>query len=238
MTKIVIGPRSGMNWIPLSSIEKPCPFAGSAVGVVRAWVEDHLTSSAPELGRDGPICPYVGPSIRRDLMWVGRIPGIRPLPDFVRLVLADALEVFPRLPPVDGGAAVLRTLITALPDLCDHSLIDELHAELKTEFVARATMLGQFYPGCAQPGLWNKDFHPLDAPIPMLVVRSMMATDFPFLLERPEWMSAYVKKFAPALPAHVRHAVVRRLTANPDTKVAAYRAAPDDEPMPAGRRAD
>jgi hypothetical protein len=27
----------------------------------------------------------------------------------------------------------------------------------------------------------------------MLVVRNMMTTDFPFLLERQEWMSVYVK---------------------------------------------
>jgi hypothetical protein len=96
-------------------------------------------------------------------------------------------------------------------------------------------MLGQFYPGCDQPGLWNKDFHPLDAPIPMLVVRTMMSTDFPFLLARPEWMTAYVKKFAPSLPAHVRDAVVSRLTAQPGTDVAAYEVRPEAEPVPAGR---
>ncbi|MEV6273668.1 DUF6875 domain-containing protein [Nocardia sp. NPDC051832] len=231
MTKIVIGPRSGMNWIPLSMNEIP-PFTRATVEILRGWAEDHLTEHSPALGRDGPVCPYVGPSIRRDLMWIGRIPGARPRPADVRLVLSDALELFPELPPVEGGAAVLRTLITALPELRDYALIDDLHAELKTEFVARGFMLGQFYPGCDQPGLWNKDFHPLDSPIPMLVVRTMMTTDFPFLLARPEWMTAYVKKFAPSLPAHVRHAVVSRLTA-PGPDVQAYELRPEPEPVPA-----
>ncbi|MEU8897090.1 DUF6875 domain-containing protein [Nocardia sp. NPDC048505] len=222
MTKIVIGPRSGMKWIPLSKNEIPSPCTRSAVDIVRGWAQDHLTEHTPALGRDGPVCPYVGPSIRRDLMWIGRIPGARPAPAYVRRVLADALALFPDLPPVEGGAAALRTLITALPDLREYTLIDELHAELKTAFVAQGFMLGQFYPGCDQPGLWNKDFHPLDSPIPMLVVRTMMATDFPFLLARPEWMTAYVKKYAPGLPAHVRHAVVSRLIAPPGTEIPAY----------------
>ncbi|MEV0298178.1 DUF6875 domain-containing protein [Nocardia sp. NPDC050710] len=202
---------------------------------VRGWAHEYLTAPDPDLGRDGPVCPYVGPSVRRDLMWIGSIPGARPWPSFVRLVFDDALELFPKLPPAEGGGAVLRTLITVFPDLRDFSLIDEIHEELKTGFVERGTMFGQFYPGCSQPGLWNKDFRPLDAPIPMLVVRTMMATDFPFLLERPEWMSSYVKKFAPALPAHVRNVVVDRLITSVRDEVPAYEIQPGAEPVPAAR---
>ncbi|MFX0580328.1 DUF6875 domain-containing protein [Nocardia nepalensis] len=231
MTKIVIGPRSGMNWVPLSMTEMPCPFTRGAMDMVRTWAEDHLMAEDPELGRDGPVCPYVGPSIRRDLMWVGRVPGARPWPSFVRLVLSDAMQLYPTLPPTDGDAAVLRTLIAVLPDLKDYTLIDELHAELKSAFVARGVMLGQFYPGCAEPGLWNKDYRPFDAPIPMIVVRDMMATDFPFLVAKPEWMSAYFEKFAPALPAHVRHVVVSRLTASSITDVEAYHLEPEADPI-------
>ncbi|MET7772349.1 DUF6875 domain-containing protein [Nocardia sp. NPDC005366] len=222
MTKIVIGPRSGMYWFPLSATEIESDFTGAAIAVIRNWAGEYLTAPHPALGRDGPVCPYAAPSMRRDLMWIGRIPGAHPWPDFVRLVLADAKDLYLGLPPTGGGAAVLRALITVFPDLHDYSLIDELHRELKTGFVELGTMLGQFYPGCAQPGLWNKDFHPLDAPIAMLVVRTMMATDFPFLVERPEWMSSYVKKFAPALPAHVRKAVVSRLIAGRGPEVPVY----------------
>ncbi|TQM28529.1 DUF6875 domain-containing protein [Nocardia bhagyanarayanae] len=222
MGEIVIGPQSGMNWFPLSETDIPCPRTKSTVDSVRTWAESYLTDHVPELGREGPVCPYVRPSLRRDLMWVGRVPGVRPWPSYVRLVIEDALELFGRLAPTEGGGSALRAIVTALPDLRDFSLIDRLHDELKSRFVERGFMLGQFYPGCKEPGLWNKDFHPLDTPIPMLVVRSMMATDFPFLLGRPEWMAAYVKKFAPTLPAHVRHVMVSRLTASSDTDVPAY----------------
>ncbi|MEU0507217.1 DUF6875 domain-containing protein [Nocardia sp. NPDC005998] len=95
MIKIVIGPRSGMNWVPLSMTEMSCPFARSALDVVRMWAEDHLTADNQELGRDGPVCRYVTPSMRRDLMWVARAFGAHPWPSIVRLVPSDAME--PRL---------------------------------------------------------------------------------------------------------------------------------------------
>ncbi|MBW0274550.1 hypothetical protein ATM97_21445 [Nocardia sp. MH4] len=211
-----------MSWYPLSTATESSRFTQATLDGVRAWARDHLTQPLGEIGRDGPVCPYVGPAMRRDLIWVGRVAGARPWPAYVRLVLSDALELFPKLPPDVGGAAVLRCLVTAMPELHDYTLIDDLHDQLKSEFVERGLMLGQFYPGCTQPGLWNREYHPLDSPIPMLVVRTMMATDFPFLIARPEWMSAYVKKFAPGLPAHVRRVVVGRLIANASTEVPAY----------------
>ncbi|MGS2808918.1 DUF6875 domain-containing protein [Nocardia sp. MW-W600-9] len=223
MTEVIFGSRSGMSWFPLStSTTESSRFTQATLDGIRGWAREYLTQPLAEIGRDGPVCPYVGPAMRRDLIWVGRVAGAQPWPAYVRLVLSDALELFPKLPPATGGATVLRCLVTALPELPEYTLIDDLHDQLKSEFVERGLMLGQFYPGCTQPGLWNRNYHPLDAPIPMLVVRTMMATDFPFLLARPEWMSAYVKKFAPGLPAHVRRVVVDRLIANASTEVPAY----------------
>ncbi|WP_433680723.1 DUF6875 domain-containing protein [Nocardia sp. CA-119907] len=122
MIKIVNGPRSGMNWVPLSMTEMPCPFTRNAMDVVRMRAEDYSTADNRDLGRDGPVCPYVAPSMRRDLMWVGRIPDARPWPSFVRLVLSDAMELYRTPPPIEGGAAVPRTLITVLPDPQDYKL--------------------------------------------------------------------------------------------------------------------
>lgn len=230
MSERVIGPRSGLQWVSFGDTGSSCPAARSTVAAFRSWAESFLTQPSDELGRDGPVCPYVRPSMRRDLLWLAQVPAAVPRPMWVRAIIKDALEMYPQLPTGNGSStSVLRALITVFPNLTDYSLIDEIHAEFKTEFVEQGTMLGQFYPGCDQPGLWNKDFRPLDAPMPMLVVRSMMTTDFPFLLGKPEWMNAYVRKFAPMLPAHVRAVMVGRLTARPEAYVPAYREPQDDE---------
>ncbi|WP_373862461.1 DUF6875 domain-containing protein [Nocardia acidivorans] len=230
MSERVIGPRSGLQWVSLGDAGSTCPAARSTVAAFRSWADSFLTRPSDELGRDGPVCPYVRPSMRRDLLWLAQVPAAEPRPLWVRAIIEDALEVYSELPTGNGSStSVLRGLITVFQNLADYSLIDEIHAEFKTKFVERGAMLGQFYPGCDQPGLWNKEFRPLDAPMPMLVVRSMMTTDFPFLLDKPEWMNAYVRKFAPGLPAHVRAVMVGRLTARPDSWVPAYEEQREDE---------
>ncbi|MFI6363529.1 DUF6875 domain-containing protein [Nocardia sp. NPDC050630] len=45
------------------------------MGVVRTWAEEHLSAQDPDMSRDGPVCPYVAPSMSRDLMWVARTNG-------------------------------------------------------------------------------------------------------------------------------------------------------------------
>ena len=223
MSSTVMGPRSGLRWVSLSEAGEAGSAARRVTDIFRGWAAEFLTRPSSELGRDGPVCPYVRPSMTRDLLWIARVPGPRPRPEWLRTIMSDALEVYPQLPTGNGrSTSVLRALVTVFPDLDRYSVIDSVHLEFKTRFVERGAMLGQFYPGCDQPGLWNRDFRPLDAPLPMLIVRPMMTTDFPFLLERPEWMNAYVRKFAPSLPAHVRAVVVRRLTSQPGAEVPAY----------------
>ncbi|AHD19712.1 hypothetical protein Y013_02825 [Rhodococcus pyridinivorans SB3094] len=125
--------------------------------------------------------------------------------------MEDQFDLYTTLSREDDRDRSLKTLVTVLPDLTGFEVIDVVHTEFKSRFVEHGFMLGQFYPGCTQPGLWNHDFHPLDAPLPMLVARHMMTTDFPFLVGRQEWLCAYFKKFAPALPSTLRLTIAKRM---------------------------
>jgi hypothetical protein len=57
------------------------------------------------------------------------------------------------------------------------SVIDELQRRLEPGFVARGLMIGAFHPGSSRPGLRNPDFRPFRAPVPLLVVRALVAAD-------------------------------------------------------------
>ena len=56
-------------------------------------------------------------------------------------------------------------------------------------------MLGDFHPFSQSPGIHNPDFRPLKSPIPMLVIRHMVISDWLFLLEKNEWLQAWFARF-------------------------------------------
>ncbi|RMI30540.1 hypothetical protein EBN03_20890 [Nocardia stercoris] len=214
MSETIVGRRSGIRWIPISDIEGCPPNEHGSLESLRMWIESFLTQPNPDLGRTGNVCPFTGPALERGMLWVGCMRGHRADIDALRGIVRDEFDIYPTLPAGrDASTSVLRAIITVLPEDTDYRIIDDVHQEFKSRFVDRGTMLGQFYPGCPQPGLWNKEFRPLSAPLPMLAVRTMVPSDFPFLAERPEWIDAYLRKFGSQLSAHARAAVADHLAA-------------------------
>ncbi|WP_280266868.1 DUF6875 domain-containing protein [Nocardia wallacei] len=206
------GTRSGVRWWNVYSDGEGWEREGPAAAVFTRWVDEHLVRPHPDLGRDGPVCPFVRHSVTRELVWAGLVPGgDRLTVTDVRPIIDDALETYRGLRGENPTEAKSLTLVTAFPELTRYDLIDAVHQARKTEVVAQGLMLGQFYPGCAVPGLWNRDFRPLDAPVPMLVLRAMMSTDFPFLAARSDWLYSYFTQVAPNLPGKLRRAIADRM---------------------------
>lgn len=179
--------------------------------LLRGWACGYLIQPHPDLGRSGPVCPFTHPSISRGLFWVGFIDGCDVgLPQMTEAV-DEIFSAFPALPPTDGDDALLKAVLLVFPDVLDYSLIEEAQREGKSKFVQEGLMLGQFYPGCTTPGLRNKAFPALDAPLPILAVRNMVGSDFPFLAQRSEWVDAYLKKFAHQIPGPVRSRITEKV---------------------------
>ncbi|WP_068157652.1 DUF6875 domain-containing protein [Rhodococcus phenolicus] len=207
----VRGPRSG---IELGSL-----FDGFGTdehpraGELRRWAVDFLCAPHEDLGRTGPVCPFAGPSITRRLFWAAFVPGTDVGEDRMRAVADDLAELFPELPPDSGADAALKAVVVVFPDLTDYDVIERVQNERKSDFVLQGLMLGQFYPGCTVSGLRNSAFRALDAPLPMLAVRHMVGSDFPFLAADRDWVLAYLKKFAGSVPSTVRTEIAEKLAA-------------------------
>ncbi len=74
-------------------------------------------------------------------------------------------------------------------------VIDGLHRELKPDYVRDGFMIGEFHPVCPSPGLHNRDFRPLQAPVPMLVIRHITKWDAPFMTGSNAYIAAYLAHF-------------------------------------------
>lgn len=190
---------------------------------IATWAVEFLNAPNQQLGRRGPVCPYTRLSMDDNcflLAWAGGehdVQSVESTVDQYRRWFMELLE--------QPGRAHrhLLTILVVLPgfDLTDSGPLDALQGRLKDAFVREGLMVGQFHPHCAQSGLWNEDFRPLKAPLPLLAIRRMVASDLPFLLDSASHLSAYLGRFAPGIPSHVRRLLVARVTKTADQETVA-----------------
>ena len=179
------------------------------------WTESFLVKSNRDLGRAGPVCPFVRPSLDRGTFWLTAVKTSR------MDVLADAMMFyrnwFLEMEPVAGEQSVYKTILVLLPHLdpadCGE-LLDGLQAQLKPDFIRQELMIGQFYPKCDEPGVRNSSFRPLRSPCPLMAIRKITSGDIVFMKERdgsynPEYLQHYLMAFAGDLP----HSFMKELTA-------------------------
>ncbi|KZE43292.1 hypothetical protein AVW09_00690 [Microbacterium sp. T32] len=186
-------------------------MAAEMIPTIHEWAISFLTRPHEMLGRAGAVCPFTKPSLDRQMFWAGVDDAHYTTPDQLVGLMEGMADQFIELPGEAGKDAIFKVALVVLPNVTDYALIDRAHASLKDRFVSQGLMIGQFYPGCTVGGLWNPEFKPLDAPLPMLVIRHMVVTDFPFLVGSREWMDIFLRKFAPSIPSPVRAAMVQHL---------------------------
>ncbi|GAA2853630.1 hypothetical protein GCM10010517_11480 [Streptosporangium fragile] len=188
---------------------------GASLRRIVTWAREYLCRPHEALGRKGPVCPYAQTALDRGTFYLGVHPG-RPDGPGAVTALAGYRDWFPRLVSPPGVSPQYRTILVLFPDLPEAeaaAVIDHAQAALKSRYVAGGLMIGEFYPGPPpKAGLWNPDFRPLGSPVPLLAIRHMVPTDFPFLRDDPEQVASYLARFGDRPPAALR-AEVRAVAA-------------------------
>ncbi len=172
------------------------------------WAHEYLSRPHPFLGREGPVCPYAQAAMGKALFLLTVCPGR----DFDEETIAETVmkyrDWFLEIQPQSGADALYKTILILFPDLPLSQvprLIDQTQKRLKPEYVKKGLMIGEFHSlPPEKSGLWNQDFRPLKAPVPMLVIRHMVPTDFPFLKEDRQFMSAYLNIYKDHIPYRIR----------------------------------
>lgn len=205
--------RGGRSGVVFSSLGETDIVVGGQLAGVHRWVTGFLSKPHRDLGRQGDVCPFTGSSLEREKFWVAEVQATELPIEAARGLLEDAIEIFDVVSAKSGADAQLVTTVIVMPNIVTFDGIEAVQKLMKDEFVTRGLMIGQFYPGCSEAGLWNPEFRPLDAPYPMLAVRHMVPSDLPFLVGKEPWLAAYLKRFAPKIPAKFRAQFVQALIA-------------------------
>ncbi|GAB3510667.1 DUF6875 domain-containing protein [Amycolatopsis cihanbeyliensis] len=168
---------------------------------IHGWAREYLCRPNPRLGRRGDVCPFTGTSLRKGLFLVSVHTGQPADPAELSGLLLHYRDWFTELSPRTEPDAQFTTILVLFPNLTDVTLIDRTQGALKREYTESGLMIGEFHPGPPDKGgLWNPDFRPLRAPLPLLAIRHMVPTDLPFLRDDEATVAAYLRRFGDRLP--------------------------------------
>lgn len=177
--------------------------AGHPLAVTAAWMRRFLARPHRELGRPGPVCPFVPGAIVQDTIWLADCSLGRGDRQAIVEIIGLFREMFLTLEPKSGDAAGWKAMVIVFPNVPveDADVIDSVQSELKARFVDAGLMIGEFHERNESPGLRNGDFRPLRSPIPALAIRHMVETDLPFLHRtlyppplRAEFIRSYLRR--------------------------------------------
>jgi hypothetical protein len=187
--------------VALSPLNEDRP-QDAALATLKTWTRNFLMSDHPELGRDGNVCPFTSFGARIDTLRFGVSEAKPEEYERVRAELLRAFSQFEDIPhPAKMGA--YRAILIAFPNcLSDEGVKTLARAQksLRLTSFMRARMIGVFYPEAPEPGLWNKDFRPLRAPLPVVAIRSLVAADAAFVVRHPLLAASYLYNFPLAGP--------------------------------------
>lgn len=168
-----------------------------AMTQLRNWVETYLMRGHDDLGRTGAVCPFTKQASRIDTV---RLAISRAGADDEDEAFALVRSAFSELDdiPCKSGMEYFRTIIIGFPDCTDDDGFDMLQRVQKRHkfySLSRFRMIGFMFAKSDAPGLWNADFRPLRAPLPVLAIRYLVEQDAPFAARHKLLMVPYLLRF-------------------------------------------
>ena len=181
-----------------NSIDFITPKIAADSTIVLQWAKEYISQPHPDLGREGPICPFVPPSIKKDLFYVTlhyEVDGSSL--DILKYIILSYSDMFLSYFPTNEPDKIYKTIIAVFPNISDEKspILDEMHKEIKDDFVKKGMMIGQFHKNCPELAARNPLFKISVSPLPLVAMRYMSIHDILFLNNRKDWFLEYDKRF-------------------------------------------
>jgi len=174
----------------------------SALQAVGDWINAFVVRPNAELGREGPVCPFVPGSLERKTFWLvpeqigdGGVPELVELLDGYKRAF---LDTEPRAGD-DADYKVFVVVFTDLPaDRAQGLFAGALDQLALSSYADDGVIFGPFYVGNDGTALYNAAFRPFQSPVPFVFVRQTVVTDWKFFLEDDAWLGLWARHFGEA----------------------------------------
>lgn len=191
-------------------------LAESDLGALQAvadWIKTFVARPHNDLGRAGPVCPFVPGSLERKTLWLAPEQiADRSAPAVVELMNGYIRRLLDAQPN-DGDDAKYKAIVVVFADLpADRAqgIFDEVLQQLAVpSYAEHGIMFGPLYPGHEGTAMYNSSFRPFTSPVPFLFVRLPVVDDWKFFLDYEEMLNLYARRFGEsavhALAEELRH---------------------------------
>jgi hypothetical protein len=170
-----------------------------ALRTVADWIRSFIVRPNDELGRAGPVCPFVPVSLERKTLWLGpeHVDG-RSVADVVALV-GGYQGLFLGAQPTDADAAIDKAIVVVFTDLSP-AVAGELFGDVLQElavpsYVDEGFVMGGSYEGNETGAIYNASFRPFTSPVPFLLIRQAVISDWKFFLDSDEWLDLWAQRY-------------------------------------------
>jgi hypothetical protein len=170
-----------------------------ALHAVADWIKTFVVRPHEDLGRAGPVCPFVPGALERKTLWLAPEQiADRGVPHVVEL-MNGYKSLFLDAEPTDGDDAKYKVIVVVFTDLpADRAQAvfgDVLEQVAVPSYVEDGIVFGPFYQGNEGTAIYNSSFRPFQSPVPFLFVRRGVVSDWKFFLEDQEMLDHWARRF-------------------------------------------
>jgi hypothetical protein len=171
----------------------------AALRTVADWMKSFVARPHKDLGRDGPVCPFVPEALERKTLWLSAEHiADRSVPDVVQLIRGYKTQLL-HAQPIDGDGANLKVIVVVFTDLpADRAqgLLDDVVQHLAVpSYVEDGILFGPFYEGNQGTAIHNSSFRPFQSPVPFLFLRQGVISDWKFFLDNEDWLNRWAHRY-------------------------------------------
>jgi hypothetical protein len=189
----------------VEDLDDPAVTDGLPDGDLRAlrsisdWIESYVVQPHADLGRPGPVCPYVPVAIDMGALWLAAEHIRGRSPEDVVDLMADYRRQLLAARPADATDDDPAVIAVVFSDLSPEEAPSVFNAVLERlslpSYEADGVLFGTYYAGNPAPATHNPHFRPFESPVPFVFVRSGTVRDWEFFLGRDDFMALWAKRY-------------------------------------------
>jgi len=170
-----------------------------ALRAVADWTRTFFARPHKDLGRAGPVCPFVPVALGHKTLWLAAERSARRSASNV----IELVEAYKRwllgAQPVDGDDANSKSIVLVFSDLPAAQAKDFFSGVLQQigvpSYADDGLVMGPFYEGNDGTAVYNPNFRPFTSPVPFLLMRRAVISDWKFFLNNEEWLGFWARRY-------------------------------------------